>query len=111
MMPGRCRGCGMRNLENILSSLPFGSPFTAEEVREAVAKGKRGRAVGPDRVATELLQAMVKDPSSLESLTQFFSGILATGQTPLDWDKSIVSLLPKPHLPQGFEAYSAGLSH
>ena len=70
-------------------------PFTAEEVAESIAEGKRGKATGPDAIPTEMLQHMCADPVSLEALTSFYNSILRTGEVPSSWDKSISTLIPK----------------
>ena len=70
-------------------------PFSEADVRQAVLKGKNGRAVGPDLIPVELLKNMVDSPVSLGSLTGFFNDILFTGDTPLEWDVSIATLIPK----------------
>ena len=44
---------------------------------------------------TEILQALTQDPTSLMAITQFFNGILRSGQITRDWDKSVATLLPK----------------
>ena len=92
----------MKQMEDLMSKLGGGrdtEPFTEEEVARAIGKGKRGKAVGPDGVSTELLQALTRDPVSLLAVTEFFNGILSTGETPTDWDRSIATLLPKVNPP------------
>ena len=70
-------------------------PFSAPEVREAIMKGKNGKATGPDCIPTELLKHMMEHPQSVEAFVEFFNGILCTGDVPRSWDQSVVSLLPK----------------
>ena len=70
-------------------------PFSQAEVRQATLKGRNGRAVGPDMIPVELLKSLVNSPVSLGSLTTFFNDILFTGETPLEWDVSIATLIPK----------------
>ena len=70
-------------------------PFSEAEVRQATLRGKNGRAVGPDLIPVELLKSLVDSPVSLGSLTAFFNDILYTGDTPLEWDVSIATLIPK----------------
>ena len=87
--------------------------FTEAEVREAILKGKNGRAVGPDLVPVELLKSMAESPVSMCSLTAFFNRILMTGDTPREWDVSIATLIPKlcpPRKGKTLEAYCLGLS-
>ena len=70
-------------------------PFTQDEVRESFLSGKTCKAVGPDGVPLELLQAMIQDESSIQSFVCYFNAILASGKTPEDWNKSVATLLPK----------------
>ena len=88
----------IQQMEGLLGTLEGGeecAEFSAEDVARAIGKGKRGKAVGPDGVPTELLQALTKEPSTLQAIAEFFNGILRTGDIPTDWDKSITTLLPK----------------
>ena len=87
----------MSMMEGLLDSLGGQGQervFTLDEVASAIAKGKRGKAVGPDGVPTELLQALAKDPGTLKAMTTFFNGILSSDQIPR-WGRSVTSLLPK----------------
>ena len=70
-------------------------PFSSEEVKKAVMSGKGGKAVGPDLVPVEILKRICGNPTSLECLCSFFSDILSSGETPLEWDLSIATLIPK----------------
>ena len=88
----------MKNLQGLLQSLNCEGrwvPFTEKETREAIMRGKRGKAVGPDRVPTELLQRLCDNPSSMSAITSFFNSIVESGAIPEDWDRSIATLLPK----------------
>ena len=70
-------------------------PFSSEEIRESFLTGRTCKAVGPDGVPLEMLQIMMNDESTLESFVSYFNAILASGQTPRDWNKSVAALLPK----------------
>ena len=88
----------MQKLEGLICSLEgekAGAGFSMEEVARAIGKGKRGKAVGPDGIPTELLQSLAEDPTSLAAIVDFFNGILHTGDIPKDWDESVTTLLPK----------------
>ena len=88
----------MKKMEELIQSVEGvaeGEMFTVDEVAKAIGKGKRGKAVGLDGVPTEILQALTQDPTSLMAITQFFNGILRSGQITRDWDKSVGTLLPK----------------
>ena len=71
------------------------TPFNEREVREAIMKGKNGKATGPDCIPTELLKSMLEHQESVDAFMEFFNGILTTGEVPQSWDQSVVSLLPK----------------
>ena len=75
------------------------APFTLEEVRKAVMMGKGGRAVGPDLVPVDILKCIANTPSSLLCLSTFFNDILHSGNTPVEWDVSIATLIPKLYPP------------
>ena len=88
----------MTKLEGLLQEIDCTGrwePFSEQEVRGAIMRGKRGKAVGPDRVPTELLQCLCHNPTSLTAVTNFLNGIAESGQIPEHWDKSIATLLPK----------------
>ena len=87
----------MEHLEGLLQGIRCEGwvPFTDAETKDAIMKGKRGKAIGPDRVPTELLQSLCADATSLSAITSFFNGIAETGNIPKHWDKSIATLLPK----------------
>ena len=88
----------MREMETLRQGIDTSghiTEFTVEEVADAMAKGKRGKAVGADQIPTELLQGLVKCEESLGALTRFYNEILRTGDPPQDWDRSIATLLPK----------------
>ena len=71
------------------------TPFSDLEIRQAIQQGKNGKAVGPDLVPVELLKSMVESPVTMRSLALFFNHILQTGETPVEWDSSLASLIPK----------------
>ena len=89
-------------LEQVVAGVTEGKtmePFSGEEVRRAVMQGHSGKAVGPDLVPVEVLKAMVTCRNSLTALCNFFSGILASGATPVEWDRSVATLIPKLAVP------------
>ena len=87
----------VRELRTMAEGIPVPQlrPFTQEEVREAFASGKACKAVGPDGVPVELLQAMMSDECSMQSFVSYFNAILASGKTPENWNQSVAVLLPK----------------
>ena len=89
----------IQDLRALAGGVPVGEirPFTGAEIREAFLSGKTCKAVGPDGVPLELLQAMMSDECSMQSFESYFNTILATGQTPKDWNSSVAvaTLLPK----------------
>ena len=85
-------------LERVVAGVVEGksmTPFTEAEVAKAIMQGRSGRAVGPDMVPVEVLKSMAECSSSLAALKDFFTGILLTGEVPLQWDRSVATLIPK----------------
>ena len=57
--------------------------------------GKSGKATGPDCIPTELLKAMMQCETSVNAFVEYFNQLLKTGDIPTEWDRSVVTLLPK----------------
>ena len=72
-----------------------GTPFTRDELQEALAKGKRGKSVGMDNTSSELLRALAVDDSTLEALLDWMERIRQGEPMPPRWLQTIVTLLPK----------------
>ena len=70
-------------------------PFSKQEVVRAITQGKTGKATGPDGVPTELLRDMMQHEPSIEAFQDFFNQIMQSGDVPRQWDRSVVTLLPK----------------
>ena len=70
--------------------------FTSEELREALRKGRRKVAVGPDMVSLELLQAIADAPEGEEKILVWFNKLLH-GHEPIPsrWSRATMVLLPK----------------
>ena len=91
----------MEKLEGLIDALGGerqGHWFTQDEVARAIAKGKRGKAVGP-RNTHGAPSSTLQDPTTLEAITSFFNEVLASGRVPEHWNRSVTSLLPKVILP------------
>ena len=75
--------------------------FTVEELREGLRKGKRGVAVGADKVSLELLLKLASTPEGEGKLLRWFNRLLH-GEEPLpkDWGTASMILLPKTSLPE-----------
>ena len=69
--------------------------FASEEVVDAIMSGKSGKATGPDSIPAELLKAMMQRESSVDAFADYFNQLLRTGDIPTEWDRSVVTLLPK----------------
>ena len=92
---------GKKNIEQELRAVSQGlcfdqsaNPFSKQEVIHAIMQGKTGKATGLDGVPTELLKDMTQHEPSVEAFQEFFNQILETGDVPLHWDRSVVTLLP-----------------
>ena len=70
--------------------------FTAEELRDALRKGRRKVSVGPDRVSHELLQAIGNTAEGEAKILAWFNRLLH-GQEPIPkrWSRASMVLLPK----------------
>ena len=64
-----------------------------DEVREAMRKMKAGKAIGPDGLSIELIEALEK--YGIEKVTTLLNEIYDTGQIPVDMSRSIFIALPK----------------
>ena len=75
--------------------------FTVEELREGLRKGKRGVAVGSDKVSLELLLKLASTSEGECKLLRWFNRLLH-GEEPLpkDWGIASMILLPKTSLPE-----------
>ena len=75
--------------------------FTMDELREALDKGKKGVAVGPDRVSHELLLKLASTPEGEDKLLCWFNRLLH-GKEPLpqEWNTTAMILIPKVAKPE-----------
>ena len=70
--------------------------FTIMELRQAIAKGKNGKATGDDGVSHELLVAINREPQGEQKFLAWFNRILhGIEPMPKDWAKTIMIVLPK----------------
>ena len=67
--------------------------FRVEEVRRAISRMSRGRAIGPDEIPVEFWKSTVKD--GIEWLTRLFNAILRTAKMPDEWRRSTIVPLYK----------------
>ncbi|CAE7734694.1 R1A1-element\ORF2 [Symbiodinium sp. CCMP2592] len=77
-----------------------GVPFSAEELRSVVAKGKTKKAVGLDLTSYELVKALCKDETSEGSLLSWMESIRMGAEIPAAWMTTIITLLPKKNRPE-----------
>ena len=77
-----------------------GTPFQVSELREVVAKGRRGKAVGFDLTSYELVKELCKDPVSEGSLLAWMETIRLGAPVPEAWMTTIITLLPKKIKPE-----------
>ena len=70
--------------------------FTVEELRDALRKGKKRVAVGPDKVSHELLQAIGDLPEGENKILAWFNKLLQGSEPiPKEWSRASMVLLPK----------------
>ncbi|CAE7940376.1 unnamed protein product, partial [Symbiodinium necroappetens] len=77
-----------------------GAPFSVEELREVVRKGRTGKAVGLDLTSYELLKELCKDPTSEQSLLMWMESVRVGATIPEAWLTTIITLLPKKTKPE-----------
>ncbi|KAG1681055.1 DNA replication licensing factor MCM5 [Nymphon striatum] len=70
-----------------------GPEITKSEITNAIKKMKKGKAIGPDEISTEMIQALGEYGTEL--LHKVFNEIYETGVLPEDMTKSIFITLPK----------------
>ena len=70
--------------------------FTMEELHDALKKGKRGVAVGADKVPHEMLAQLAASREGADKLLKWFNRLLH-GEEPLpeDWSVATMILIPK----------------
>ncbi|GFO07993.1 Down syndrome critical region protein 3 homolog [Plakobranchus ocellatus] len=78
---------------NIMKNNFAGPPIMKEEVETAIKKMKHGKAIGPDNISVELIEAL--EDFGIGKVTHLLNEIYDTGQTPTDLCKSIFIALPK----------------
>ena len=97
---------GIYATDDSKKAYPFAAPcrsedFTAEELREALRRGKPKKAVGADRVSHELLQALGEDDQGRVLLLEWYNRLLhGEEEIPADWGRAVMILIPKVELPQ-----------
>ena len=78
---------------NVVKNNFAGPPIMKDEVRAAIRKMKKGKAMGPDSVAIEEVEALGE--FGIEKLTHLLNEIYDTGEIPTEMSKSIFIALPK----------------
>ena len=85
--------------------------FTEEELDVALAKGKKGKAVGTDGTSHELLLAITTVPGGKQALLGFYNEVFRTSQVPDDWNSALMVVIPKeiaPTHPTGLRPLAMG---
>ena len=70
-----------------------GPEILRSEVRAAIAKMKRNKTAGPDKIVIEMVTAL--EDFGIEKVTEVINEIYNTGEIPEDLSKSIFIALPK----------------
>ena len=81
------------HLNNADVNEEMNSPITCKEVKIAIKKLKNGKSAGLDLICNEFL----KHGSNILTLpiVKLFNKILTTGQFPVDWNISVLSVIHK----------------
>ncbi|CAE7347584.1 unnamed protein product [Symbiodinium sp. CCMP2456] len=74
-------------------------PFTEDELRWALSRGKPNKAVGVDGTSHELLQGVANTPGGFEALLAFYNEIYAHASIPQDWNVALMIVIPKEEAP------------
>ncbi|CAE7284848.1 unnamed protein product [Symbiodinium necroappetens] len=69
--------------------------FTMEELEQAIALGKKGKAVGVDGTSHEFLAGLATLPGGKEGLLAFFNDVYKSAQVPSDWNTALMVVIPK----------------
>lgn len=92
------------------NTMLFGRPFYSLEIPYwktegiyAIKNRKKGKAVGPDQITTELIKLI--DEDNVNILVELFNVIYKTGIIPTEWLKSTFVALPKVNRPTRCEDY------
>ena len=89
------------------------SLFTMEELRAALAMGKKGKAVGVDGTSLELLQGVASLPGGAEALLRFYNTVYREAAIPAEWNSALMLVIPKelhPTDPKNLRPLSLGSS-
>ena len=78
-----------------------GVPFTVDELRAVVAKGKCRKAVGLDTTSYELIKELCKSEVSEQALLAWMESVRRGAEIPRMWLTTIITLLPKVPKPSG----------
>ena len=72
-----------------------GRPFSVEEIRSVIQKGKSKRAVGLDLTSYELAKALCQSETSEQALLAWMESVRMGAEVPQAWLTTILTLLPK----------------
>ena len=76
--------------------------FSLEDLREAIGKGKGGKANGEDLVPHELLRAICNEEDGEAKMLQWYNRLLhGEERMPVCWNHAVMIVLPKCQKPQG----------
>ena len=66
-----------------------------EELEQAIALGKKGKAVGVDGTSHEFVAGLATLPGGKEGLLAFFNEVYRSAQVPADWNTALMVVIPK----------------
>ncbi|CAE7232723.1 unnamed protein product, partial [Symbiodinium sp. CCMP2456] len=70
-------------------------PFDLGELREALAQGKTGKAVGTDCTSHELMQGIAATEQGQQRLLDLYNRLYASQTVPQDWNEALMIVIPK----------------
>ena len=86
-----------------------GVPFSVDELRTVVAKGKGRKAVGFDLTSYELVKELCRNETSEQALLAWMEAVRMGAEIPKAWLTTIITLLhkkPKPAAPSDMRPIS-----
>ncbi|CAE7710422.1 pol [Symbiodinium sp. CCMP2592] len=78
-----------------------GEHYSLEELRHALQRGRRNKAVGEDLVSFELISTLCEDSDTEAAFLDWMERLRCGEELPPEWLRTVVTLLPKTEQPKG----------
>ncbi|CAE7819576.1 unnamed protein product [Symbiodinium sp. CCMP2592] len=90
-----------RNPPKWTKDVDSGEHFSIEELKQALQRGRRNKAVGEDLVSYELISVLCEDEGTEHAFLQWMERLRCGQELPQEWLRTVVTLLPKTEQPRG----------